>query len=105
VALGEPRYVVRLEGETGRVVLGAKEELGRLSLTASGANWLSAPPPGAHGCTAKIRYNARPATARVTALPNDRLIVEFEQPQFGVAPGQAVVCYDGEQVMGGGWID
>ena len=56
-------------------------------------------------CLAQIRYNssAKPATA--TVLPEDRLEVVFDDPQNGVAPGQAVVCYDDDQVLGGGWID
>ncbi len=56
-------------------------------------------------CTVKIRYNARPVAARVTALDGNRLHVAFDQPQHAIAPGQAVVCYDGPRVLGGGWIE
>jgi tRNA-specific 2-thiouridylase len=53
----------------------------------------------------KIRYNAPPVPASVTALAGLRLHVAFDEPQYAVAPGQAVVCYDGQQVVGGGWIE
>ena len=105
VAMGEPYFVVKIETEHRRVVIGKLDELGRSELTASQTNWLTDPPTGTFECLAQIRYNsqARPATAAV--LPEGRLRVEFESPQNGVAPGQAVVCYSGDQVLGGGWID
>ena len=105
VALGEPRFVIRLERDTHRVVLGKKEELARSQLTADRANWLVDPPDEPRHCEVKIRYNAPPVPAHVTALPAGRLQVDFDLPQYGVAPGQAVVCYDNAQVLGGGWIE
>ena len=111
VAMGEPYFVVRIQPEDRQVVIGKLAELGRSELTASDTNWLAQPPEtsldsnGQFRCLAQIRYNsqAKPATAKV--LPEGRLEVKFDEPQNGVAPGQAVVCYDGEQVLGGGWID
>jgi len=105
VALGEPRFVVRLESDTHRVVLGHKEELLRGELTANRTNWLVDPTVEPRPCTVKIRYNAAPVPGRVTALPDDRLHVAFDTPQHAVAPGQAVVCYEGDRVLGGGWIE
>lgn len=105
VALGEPHFVVRLERETGRVVLGAREELARRELTASQANWLVAPDTQPCRGNFKIRYNAAPAPGTLTARSTASFRVEFDEPQYGVAPGQAVVCYDGDRVLGGGWID
>ena len=105
VALGEPRFVVRIETETNRVVIGRREALGRSELTADQTNWLTDPPEGEFRCQAKIRYNSPPAPASATVLPDRRLSVVFDDPRFGVAPGQAVVCYDGERVLGGGWIE
>jgi tRNA-specific 2-thiouridylase len=105
LALGEPRFVVRLERDTARVVLGTKDELARAGLAAKDANWLVDPPPAPHRCEVKIRYNARGVPATVEALPGNRLRVEFDRPQTAVAPGQAVVCYDGPRVLGGGWIE
>src|SRR5436853_155947 len=105
VAMGEPYFVVRIEPETKKIVIGRQEELARSELTASDCNWLVDPPPGEFSCSAKIRYNTPPAPAIAESLPNHRLQVRFEQPRSGVAPGQAVVLYDGECVLGGGWID
>jgi tRNA-specific 2-thiouridylase len=105
IALGEPRFVVRLERETGRVVLGSKNELATAGLTAKDVNWLVEPPSGSHSCQVKIRYNARAVPATVEALGDCRLRVAFDTPQMAVAPGQAVVCYDGPLVLGGGWIE
>ncbi len=105
VAMGEPYFVVRIEPDTRRVVIGRQEELARRELTADRCNWLVNPPAGRFRCQAKIRYNSPPAAATAEILPGGRLRVEFEQPRFGVAPGQAAVLYDGERVLGGGWIE
>jgi len=104
VAMGEPYFVVRIEPESRRVVIGRGEELARSTLTADRCNWLADPPGGEFRCTAKIRYNSPPAAATAELL-SGRLRVVFDQPRYGVAPGQAVVLYDGEQVLGGGWIE
>ena len=105
VAMGAPYFVVKIEPETRDVVIGPIEALGRSELTASDTNWLVDLPADSFACQAQIRYNSSAQPATATVLPGDRLAVEFEAPQNGVAPGQAVVIYAGEQVLGGGWID
>ena len=105
LAFGDPRYVVRIEAETKRVVIGTADELLRDELTANRTNWLIDPPTTPRACSVKIRYASKPAPATVTALPDDRLHVKLHEPRGGVAPGQAVVCYDGDRVLGGGWIE
>ncbi len=105
VALGQPRYVVRIEPQQRRVVIGTKEDLARSELIAAGANWLVDEPTGRFRCRVKIRYRSRPADATVETLPEGRFCVEFDEPRHGVAPGQAAVCYDGDRVLGGGWIE
>ena len=105
VAMGEPYFVVRIETDTHRVVIGKKEELGQVELTADRTNWLVEPPTGPFRCLAQIRYNSAAAPAEGEVLPDHRLRVRFDAPQDGVAPGQAVVVYAGEQVWGGGWIE
>lgn len=105
IAFGEPRFVVRLEPETKRVVIGEKQDLARSSLTAGRTNWLIPVPAEPTACRIKIRYNSALVPGTLEVLPAGRMQVEFEEPQFGVAPGQAVVCYAGERVMGGGWIE
>lgn len=105
VAVGEPRYVVRIEPDTRRVVVGTRDELARTSFTASRANWLIEPPLAPLRCEVKIRYLSKPVWATVEPLEGDRLAFELDEPQHGVAPGQAAVCYDGDRVLGGGWIE
>jgi tRNA-specific 2-thiouridylase len=105
IAFGQPRYVVRLEPETRRVVVGTLEDLARTELTASAANWLVEPPQTAIDCLVKIRYRSRGCPARVEPLSGGRFRVCFAEPCHGVAPGQAAVCYQDDRVLGGGWID
>ena len=105
VAFGERRYVVRLEADTRRVVVGTHDELACQELTAKGANWLIEEPAGPLRCQVKIRYRSRAEWATVEALAGDRFLVRFDQPRHGVAPGQAAVCYQGDRLLGGGWIE
>ena len=105
IALGEPRFVIRLEPDERRVVIGTRDELETNRLTASGANWLVEPPDEPFRCWVKIRYRSRAVGALVEPLPEGRFAVEFDEPRHGVAPGQAAVCYDGDRVLGGGWIE
>jgi tRNA-specific 2-thiouridylase len=105
VAMGEPYFVTRIEPDTRRVVIGSKEELGRRELTARDCNWLVDPPAEPFRCSAQIRYNSMAESATAEIHSDGRLRVIFDQPRYGVAPGQAVVCYDGPRVLGGGWIE
>ena len=105
VAMGEPYFVVRIDARERRVVIGRESDLAAKVLTANQANWLVVPPRGSIRCSAKIRYNTPPALATATVLSEGRFRVEFDQPRNGIAPGQAVVVYDGDRVLGGGWIE
>jgi tRNA-specific 2-thiouridylase len=111
VALGEPYFVVRIEPAVRRVVIGQQHELARREVIADACNWHINPPgtldepAGEFRCSAKIRYNSPPAAAVAEVLPGNRLRVVFDEPRHGVSPGQAVVCYDGDRVLGGGWIE
>jgi tRNA-specific 2-thiouridylase len=104
VTFGAPRYVVAVEAESKRVVIGTREDLERHDLEADRANWLVDDLPERFSCTAKIRYLHAGAEADVQRLDEHRFRVEFREPQYGVAPGQAVVLYRGDRVLGGGWI-
>jgi tRNA-specific 2-thiouridylase len=104
VALGSPRYVVALEPETRRVVVGGREDLARGTIEVRDANWLDDPSSGPLRCSVKIRYRHTPAAAMIEPAGHDRVRVRFDERQYGVAPGQAAVFYRGEQVLGGGWI-
>ncbi len=105
IAAGEPLYVVRVEVESNTVVLGGRDEAASSCLRARSARWISGvPPSGRFRGQVQIRHRHIPAGAWVHALPDRSFSVEFDEPQHGVAPGQAAVVYDGEYVLGGGWI-
>ncbi|MEK6235303.1 MAG: tRNA 2-thiouridine(34) synthase MnmA, partial [Planctomycetales bacterium] len=105
IAFGQPRYVVRIEADTRRVIVGPREDLARSEWTASEVNWLIVPPEQPIECEAQVRYLSASVAATAHPLPGDRMRVETHEPMHGVAPGQAVVCYREGQVLGGGWID
>ena len=101
-----PMYVLKIDAEAGAVTVGPKASLERMSLTASGVNWVSTTAPGDWlPVTAQIRHRHQAAPARVRTLADSRAEVEFDAPQVAVTPGQAVVFYQGDVVAGGGWID
>lgn len=108
VALGTPHYVVKINRDSRQVVLGSHDELGKTSLQADRTNWLITPEPEKpFRCQAQIRYNSAPqdATASISEMNGEKILqVTFDQSVHGIAPGQAVVCYDGNMVIGGGWI-
>src|SRR5947209_2570805 len=105
-AAGQRRYVLRIVLEENTVVVGRREELLAPSLLASRVNWLlDEPPLGSLTCTAKIRYRHQAAPAVVTPQPDGGARVDFDEPQSAITPGQAVVFYDGDRVLGGGWIE
>jgi tRNA-specific 2-thiouridylase len=105
VALGERRYVLKIVPGVNDVVLGDRDELLASGLIASKVNWMMTPPAAARSCLAKIRYRHTPAPATVTRQSDGDVRVEFASPQSAVTPGQAVVFYDGDHVLGGGWIE
>jgi tRNA-specific 2-thiouridylase len=101
-----PLYVLHIDAESREVTVGPKDALGQTLLTASGVNWMAVEAP-LHWLpvVAQIRHRHRPAAARVRALPDERAELIFDTPQAAITPGQAVVFYDGDVVVGGGWID
>jgi len=100
-----PLYVLALKPAEQQVVVGPKVALERTSLTASGVNWIVERPDGPLRVQAQIRHRHRAAPATVRALEADHAEAVFDEPQMAITPGQAVVFYDGEVVVGGGWID
>ncbi len=134
VALGYPIYVVDKDPATNTVTVGGKQDLLATGCTADQTNWLIDPETrdnpvsrdaqrsassGASGtsggsggsgggwarCEVKVRYNSPPTPGSVRVTGPDALEVRFDEPVSAVTPGQAVVCYDGDRVMGGGWIN
>jgi tRNA-specific 2-thiouridylase len=96
---------VKIDVPRSQLVVGKKDELYSKSFVANGVNWLSiAPPEEAVRASVRIRYRAQEAPARVTPLSSGEVRVEFDEPQAAITPGQAAVFYDGDTVVGGGWI-
>jgi tRNA-specific 2-thiouridylase len=107
IATGEPLYVIATDAESQRVVVGGNDDLLRAGFRAGSVNWISiAGVTGPLRAQVKIRnkHAAAPATLHPTSDPS-RVEVVFDQPQRAVTPGQGAVFYDGELVLGGGWID
>jgi len=104
LASGKPLYVIRMEPETNRIVLGPEEELYSRKLAARKLNWISGKAPREPVIAmARIRYKAKEAEA-VLSFRNDSVDVHFARPQKAVTPGQAVVFYNNDEVLGGGII-
>jgi tRNA-specific 2-thiouridylase len=105
IASSRPYYVMALKPEENLVVVGRKEELYSRQVEAEGFNWLDGEPPDrASDILAQIRYRHHPATGRLEALCRDRVRFIFDEPQWAVTPGQGLACYEGDRLLGGGWI-
>ena len=100
-----PLYVTAIDAASDTVTVGPRADLERTTLTADGVNWIEGTPRQGCPVTAQIRHHHPPAPARVWPLDGAALRLEFDHPQPAIAPGQAVVLYDGDIVLGGGWID
>ena len=106
IAVGKHVYVLAKHGADNTVVLGDNDRLFRTELTANRVNWIAGPAPeGAFRCTAKTRYSQAETPALAEPLSDGRLHLTFDEPQRAVTAGQAVVLYDGEEVLGGGTIE
>lgn len=106
IAVGKHVYVLAKHEADNTVVLGDNDRLFRTELTANRVNWIAGPAPeGAFRCTAKTRYSQAETPALAEPLPDGRLHLTFDEPQRAVTAGQAVVLYDGEEVLGGGTIE
>ncbi|MSU57697.1 MAG: tRNA 2-thiouridine(34) synthase MnmA [Pedosphaera sp.] len=101
----KPVYVVELDVENNRVVVGDETALDRDEFTVERCNWIPfTDPPATMEVTAKIRYNHPGASATVTPQPDGRAKVKLHTPQRAITPGQAAVFYQDDLVVGGGWI-
>ena len=102
----EPLYVLEIKPDSAQVVVGSRDSLARTQLTASAVNWVSGIAPSDWlRVSAQIRHRHAAAPARVRRTDERRAELEFDAPQTAITPGQAVVFYDGDEVLGGGWID
>ena len=105
VALGRPAYVTGIDPQTNTVVIGDKADLLSDSLSAAKVNYLVEPPVEPFQAQVKIRYRHKAVPARVYPETRERVRVVLEQPQHAITPGQSVVFYDNDVVLGGGVIE
>ncbi len=105
ISAPKPLYVIELDAAANRVVVGDESALGRDEFVVERCNWIPfAQPPSTLEVTARIRYNHPGTPATVTVLSPERARVKLHVPQRAVTPGQAAVFYEGDLVLGGGWI-
>ncbi len=105
IALGRPLYVIAIDTSKDVIVVGSEEEILKDELIAGDVNWIAIDRlKRPREVKARIRYRHREEDALITPLSNKRVLVKFRKPQRAITPGQAVVFYDRDMVIGGGWI-
>jgi tRNA-specific 2-thiouridylase len=109
LAVGRPLYVVRIEPDTCRIVVGDREEVPETELVAGESSWLEPVPDGPFECLVQCRAQRGPAPAVVTPLGPGRFSARFtggpDRSPGPISPGQPAVCYAADRVLGGGWIE
>lgn len=106
IAYKEPLYVTKIDISKNEIVVGVKKDVFKREFTADNLNWISFEgPPKTLKVMAKIRYKHPKADATVEIIDKDKAKVIFDEPQEALTPGQAVVFYDKDIVLGGGWIN
>ncbi len=106
IAHEKPLYVLQIERAKNQIIVGEKEDLDSIEFTARGVNWVAFDEPSAPvRASVKVRYRHDPDPATIHALPGGRARIVFDEPQAAITPGQTTVFYNGEEVVGGGWIE
>jgi tRNA-specific 2-thiouridylase len=105
IASERPYYVKEIRAEENTVVVGRKEELLETVVEAASFHWIDGEPyPKKEGLFAQIRYRHVPASGRIMASRGETLKFQFDAPQYAITPGQCLALYDGDRLLGGGWI-
>ncbi|MBE9195600.1 tRNA 2-thiouridine(34) synthase MnmA [Synechocystis sp. LEGE 06083] len=105
IAAAEPLYVVKLDPVMNRVIVGDRQSAGSGECYVQRLNWVSIPEPTAPiRCEVQVRYRSAPVTVNAISWDDQQIKLVFDEPQFGITPGQAAVFYDGDRVLGGGII-
>jgi len=100
----KPRYVVDIDAENSRVIVGSEEDLFREEFEVDNLNWNPVQPEEPVRVTVQIRYSHSGCPATVIPSSSGRATVRLDEPQRAITPGQAAVFYEGDTVLGGGWI-
>lgn len=105
IAHEKPLYVTQIERARNQIVVGEVDELESIEFIAKGINWVAfSEPTEPVRAEVKVRYRHEPAAATIHAMPDNHVRVVFDEPQRALTPGQASIFYDGDEVVGGGWI-
>ena len=105
IANEKPLYVVQIERAKNQIIVGEADELESTEFTAKGVNWVAFDTPlEPVRADVKVRYRHDPSPATIYALPDNRARIVFDDPQRAITPGQATIFYNGDEVVGGGWI-
>ena len=98
--------MVGIDREKNQIIVGEESEVYGDSFSVDSVNWINGLPPTTSSISAqvKIRYNHPGAEASLSIIGDSEVLVNFHHPQKAITPGQAAVFYDGETVLGGGWI-
>ncbi|MHC5863415.1 aminomethyltransferase beta-barrel domain-containing protein, partial [Nostoc sp.] len=106
IAAAEPLYVIELDAENNKVIVGDRTKVTQPECTVNRVNWVSITEPSTPiHAEVQIRYRSTPTPVTVIPLENSRVRLVFDEPQISITPGQAAVWYDGEKVLGGGIIE
>jgi tRNA-specific 2-thiouridylase len=104
IAAAQPLYVAGVDVQRNTLVVGSRHEASCVTFEVERLNWMCRPPQGVLRTTVQVRYRHSPVPAAVYPMALDRAQVVMQEEQFAATPGQAAVFYDGEMVIGGGWI-
>jgi tRNA-uridine 2-sulfurtransferase len=105
IAAARPLYVISIDAPTNKVVIGGSDELLSTEFTATGVNWIALENPTTPvRAEVRVRYRHEPVPATIVPQDHNRACVAFDEPQRAITPGQATVFYNGDEVVGGGWI-
>ena len=105
IASEKPLYVIQIERAKNQIIIGEDKELESIEFTAKGVNWVAFDEPSEPvRADVKVRYRHEPASATIHALPDAEARIVFDEPQRAITPGQATIFYNGDEVVGGGWI-
>lgn len=106
VAYAEPLYVVKLDTVMNKVIVSTRDKAGQTECNVTRMNWVSIPQPTTPiKAEAKVRYRSPATIVNVIPLPDNKIKLVFDEPQFGITPGQAAVLYEGDLLLGGGIIE
>jgi len=105
IAHEKPLYVVQIERAKNQIIVGEADDLESVEFEAKGVNWVAFDEPSEPvRAEVKVRYRHDPSPATIHALPDARVRIVFDEPQRAITPGQATIFYNGDEVVGGGWI-